>query len=1442
MSSTTSGRRGALALGALATVGILGIGVAGCGAAVTGGVLGILSGQDDSRDDPVNNPPAVSVSTPTGAVNDVVTIGFRLTDPESDRANVRVEFSTNGTDYQAATPAFVEGSLGTSNLITSPTGVDHQFFWNTSAPTDIGIQNGSGITVRITPVSASNLSQEGAPATTDPFSVSNLFITTLTRRPPDEALVPLGLAFDSSDNLFVADGGHRVVKIERQSGAVTVLAGNGEAGQNGDKILASQAQLNTPIGLGVTASGAVVLADSGNEQVRVIDTNQYITRQAGGGAESGDGALPAEIGVFAIDAAVAPRDLALDRFGNPFILEAGRLRIFNLQSTPNLQFPIDAGDCAGLGGPPVVAPARIFSLLSLAGAGTSLPAPALCLNSLERAVALAVQDVSDAERVVYVLEAGESTNDPNLPRLLAVNLGTSAVTLHSTVTGSPVVVQPGMVDVVAGRSQLLTGGFVVGAFPDMALVSGGVLLMSSEQFGHIRAFNLTSAPVLVAGTSVPSASFSEVIGNGSFGDEGDGGDPLQAALVAPLSVGVDGQGNIFVGETTGRIRVVPVQSLTFGNVTIAAGKIGSIDSALPDFDETKFGIPLTVAATPAGDLVVSDRDGRLRLVSGKDASDVKVVLGSGLNGDLGDGGPATQARIGDLGYCSARADGLIVAPDVSHDRIRAVNTSTTPITFLGVTIAPGNVETVVGTGVASVNSQVGDGGPPSQATVSRVVATQFDSQGLLWFGDTGNLRVRVCNPTAQAVTVFGVTIQPDTIQTVIGTGDLATGDDAVDGVGGPVGQALLDGHIPFFGPDGRLYLFLGFGVAVVNQGTAPLTVGGGITIAPGTFQYVAGGGQPLAGVVPVEGEPALGARLLGRGFAARSDGVVFMNNELTHRIRAANLGLQPVTIGGVVIQPGTIHTVVGVGAPSFDGDPSRVAAGLFGVQPGQGGPIDLPFGLAAFDDGRLLLVDSENGAVRMVNLADEVRSFGGIQAQPGQMVVVAGSRTGRTRAGGPVDVEVDAGGLVVFSDNGPVGRDPALLQLDPISRLVTRLAGTGERTHPAQIDLGDGGPARLATFAQVAGIHMDSEGSIYVADTGNRRVRFVNRSGGSRTPFAGVTVGDGHIDTLLSGFMQGDGDGTNDDNLLVTDPTFDLFDPIGVSEAGGFLWIVDEGPGHRLLRVETATGRVQGVIQSEQVLLTSFAGGIADTLVAPSPTVSDGTADFITAGVQPGDTLRVFIIAGTTFQANMSTEPLPADVTVASVTNATTLTLESNVAEDSGGGAPNITYQLLRVREATAVTAASGTVAYVAFRAGQAGFVERVERVGGTFTRTIVAGTGQAVWNGDSLPAAAMSLGEVRGLHYDATSDVLYVSDAGNHRIVAINLGSAPVVVAGVSIDANHARTVCGSGKGEPGFNGDAGPPQLALLNQPTGVALGATGQVVVVDAGNGRLRRFQGK
>lgn len=80
-----------------------------------------------------------------------------------------------------------------------------------------------------------------------------------------------GVAFDSSDNLYVVDSGtHAVYKIEAGTGTRTTFAGNMSSGSTGDGGPATAAKLNGPTSIAIDAANNVYIADFMNKKVRKV--------------------------------------------------------------------------------------------------------------------------------------------------------------------------------------------------------------------------------------------------------------------------------------------------------------------------------------------------------------------------------------------------------------------------------------------------------------------------------------------------------------------------------------------------------------------------------------------------------------------------------------------------------------------------------------------------------------------------------------------------------------------------------------------------------------------------------------------------------------------------------------------------------------------------------------------------------------------------------------------------------------------------------------------------------------------------------------------------------------------------------------------------------------------------------------------------------------------
>jgi sugar lactone lactonase YvrE/tRNA A-37 threonylcarbamoyl transferase component Bud32 len=225
----------------------------------------------------------------------------------------------------------------------------------------------------------------------------------------------------------------------------------------------------------------------------------------------------------------------------------------------------------------------------------------------------------------------------------------------------------------------------------------------------------------------------------------------------------------------------------------------------------------------------------------------------------------------------------------------------------------------------------------------------------------------------------------------------------------------------------------------------------------GALEPFAGTGQEGFGG---DGGPARDALLRQPlGVAAAPDGSVLIADSENHRVRRVG-------------PDGVIGTIAGTGEVGFSGDggPAREAR------------FQRPTGLAVAPDGSIYVTDSLNHRVRVIS-------------PNGVVTTVAG--TGEVGALGD-------GGLATLAQlNHPVGvtigPDGSIYVADAGNRRIRRVTATGTITTVVGSGelggAGDGGPATQAELNGPFSVAVAADGSIYVADAGNQRVRRVTPAG-----------------------------------------------------------------------------------------------------------------------------------------------------------------------------------------------------------------------------------------------------------------------------------------------------------------------------------------------------------
>ena len=156
-----------------------------------------------------------------------------------------------------------------------------------------------------------------------------------------------GLVVDRFGTVYISDTDHHRIRAVI-GGIVTTVAGTGTPGFSGDGGPGTQAQLNFPYGLAVDRTGALYVADLGNNRVRRIGLDGVITTVAGNG-QSGS----ASDGTAADASLASPRNLVLDGEGNLYISEFEGHRVRRVSSDGRISTVAGTGGMgfSGDGGP-----------------------------------------------------------------------------------------------------------------------------------------------------------------------------------------------------------------------------------------------------------------------------------------------------------------------------------------------------------------------------------------------------------------------------------------------------------------------------------------------------------------------------------------------------------------------------------------------------------------------------------------------------------------------------------------------------------------------------------------------------------------------------------------------------------------------------------------------------------------------------------------------------------------------------------------------------------------------------------------------------------------------------------------------------------------------------------------------------------------------------------
>ncbi len=609
-------------------------------------------------------------------------------------------------------------------------------------------------------------------------------------------------------------------------------------------------------------------------------------------------------------------------------------------------------------------------------------------------------------------------------------------------------------------------------------------------------------------------------------------------------------------------------------------------------------------------------------------------------------------------------------------------------------------------------------------------------------------------------------------------------------------------------------------------------------IVPGTITTFAGGG------VGDGGQATLALLESPQASVVDGSGNVYI---------ASGCRVRKVTLADV------ISTIAGTGVCGFGGDSGPATAAQ----------LNGPRGLAVDGSGNLYIADQYNCRIRKVSggtittvAGNGVCDYGG----DGASALTANINT-------PWAIALDAAGTTLYiADQGNCR----------VRRVnggnIFAFAGNGVCDYS-----GDNGPATSASLSMfVYGVAVDAGGNVYIADTGNCRIRKV--SSGAISTFAGDGTcafgGDAGLATAAQLQYPGDVRVEGTGNILIAD-TYNCRirrvtnGTITTVAGNGNCFYSGDGGAATSAAVEYPSFAAPGssgsfyISDGTYCVVRKVSGGTISRFAGDSSCYSSG--DFGPAtnasigqpyGIAVDGSNNLFIadqygcrIREVTPAGTISTIAGNGDCQYGGDNGPATSAQLSNPAGVAVDGAGNVYIAdtnncvIRKVAAGTITTVAGNGVCSFGGDAGPATsanlfyptgvamdntgklyIADRQNCVvrqvsGGTITTFAGLGPSNCGDSGDGGPAATATLFNPSALAVDGSGNV-YIADSYNCRIRKVTAGT-------INAFAGTANSC--------GYGGDGGPATAALLGQTNGVAVDAGGNVYIGDADNSRVREVHG-
>lgn len=563
-------------------------------------------------------------------------------------------------------------------------------------------------------------------------------------------------------------------------------------------------------------------------------------------------------------------------------------------------------------------------------------------------------------------------------------------------------------------------------------------------------------------------------GNGTSGYSGDGGAATLAQLSRPRSIVVDKYGNVIIYED-GNHRIRKINTLGVINTIVGSGVVGFSGDGGPATN-AELGFLSEIALDKNGNLYLADRgSNNLRKV---DTNGIITLFAGGPYVPYAtDGGPATNAYFYPSGIGIDKYNNIYISDENSRT-IRKVDTT-------------GYISTIAGTGSYSYS---GDGGLGIMASFVPELL-KVDTSGNIFFYDQASHKVRMIN-------TYGI------ITSLVGNGSSGYSTDGYTATASSLSS--LDGFS--IDKNNNIYFSESYSYRVKKAGH-------GIGYITGLTNICSGGTTTLSDI--------------------STGGTWVSGNTSVAAIGSVSGIATGISTGTSII---TYHTSSGSATAIISVNPTPISGRLFGVK--QLSPGDTTVLHSTISGGRwtsgnssIVTIGSSSGIMRgiMIGAANIIYTVTNACTISGQTLAGVAISCNLTTTDAKINTIAGNGSASFSGDGGPASsatmNQPTVMASDEsgniyffdsrnarirkIDRtgLITTIAGTGT--------LGRGGDIGMATsirIGQIGGLAISKSGNIYFTDYSNNIIRKID-SHGLLTTVAGFV----YVSTYGSSFSDGDG-------------------------------------------------------------------------------------------------------------------------------------------------------------------------------------------------------------------------------------------------------------------------------------------------------------------------------